>query len=143
MANLSEVNTALHWFTTWARGRDDVHGVLLVGSYARGTEREDSDLDLVVLVESKSPYLEDSRWLEGLGQATSLEREEWGVLSSLRLVLASGLEMEIGLVAASWASISPIDSGTRQVLKGGARILHDPKARLAELLRAMDLDPSI
>lgn len=35
----------------WAQNREDVLGILLVGSWARGTARADSDLDLMVLVD--------------------------------------------------------------------------------------------
>lgn len=42
----------------WTRNRKDVLGILLVGSWARGSARADSDLDLVLLVENAQFHVE-------------------------------------------------------------------------------------
>jgi predicted nucleotidyltransferase len=62
----------------WACGRCDVCGVALVGSYARGMARADSDVDLVVLCADPAPYLADSGWLAEFGAVAPPEREDWG-----------------------------------------------------------------
>ncbi|MFJ6663069.1 nucleotidyltransferase domain-containing protein [Streptomyces sp. NPDC091383] len=40
--------------------REDVVGLLLVGSCARGAERPDSDVDVVLLTAGPAPYLTDA-----------------------------------------------------------------------------------
>ncbi len=42
----------------WAKERTDVVAVVLVGSWARGDARMDSDVDVVLLTEEQNPYLE-------------------------------------------------------------------------------------
>ncbi|MGV9560016.1 nucleotidyltransferase domain-containing protein [Streptomyces sp. NPDC003522] len=52
----------VRWVTAWAAGREDVVGVLLVGSWARGAGRAGSDVDLVVLTAEPGRYAaEDTR----------------------------------------------------------------------------------
>lgn len=120
----------------WARTQPAVYGVLLVGSVARGDEGPDSDIDLVILTEAKDTYLQNSDWLKSLGSFTEVKREEWGVVTSLRVWFESGLELEFGLTLPSWASVDPMDHGTRLVVQEGARILYDPKGLLQKLIDA-------
>mgnify|MGYP003388457731 CR=1 FL=1 len=110
---------------------------------------------MVLLVDDKELYLNDLHWIaelerfsrslqldsgmanSGAGEGANITREEWGQLTSLRVQLASSLELELGLVAPTWARIDPVDSGTRRVIEDGARILYDPRGTLAQLLRAI------
>ncbi|MGH2704321.1 MAG: nucleotidyltransferase domain-containing protein [Actinomycetota bacterium] len=46
--------------------RPDVCGVAIVGSWARGEARADSDLDLVILTEDPSRYTHADDWLRGV-----------------------------------------------------------------------------
>lgn len=52
--------------------------------------------------------------------------------------MASGLEIEIGSGAPSWAAIGPLDKGTRRVVMDGCRVLYDPDALLRLLIMACD-----
>jgi len=59
-AEADSVLAALAW---WACTREDVESIILVGSYARGAERVDSDIDVVLLVSDVTPLLADDAWL--------------------------------------------------------------------------------
>ena len=122
----------------WAATRGDVVAVTLVGSHARGTAREDSDVDLVILCQDPRPYLEDTGWVEQFGVAPAPEREDYGVVQSLRTTYADGLEVEFGMTGAAWASTEPLDTGTREVVSDGCRIVFDSHGVLAALLRAVE-----
>ena len=56
------VGAFLDEVTGWARSRDDVHAVLLVGSQARAETPADelSDIDLVLFVSEPELYLGDA-----------------------------------------------------------------------------------
>ncbi|MBJ7004713.1 nucleotidyltransferase domain-containing protein [Streptomyces sp. CRPSP2-6A1] len=54
---LVEVREFLDRLTRWAATREDIAGLLLVGSYARGAARPDSDVDVVLLTADPAPYL--------------------------------------------------------------------------------------
>lgn len=119
----------------WAAGRPDVVGLLLVGSYARGAARPDSDVDLVLLTTEETAYV-NRAWPRDLDFDTPLRVRSWGVLTEYRFVTESGLEAEINIGPPHWAEVHPVDPGTRRVVRDGARILYDPQNLLAALFRA-------
>lgn len=119
----------------WAAARTDVAGLLLVGSCARGTARADSDIDLVLLTEDGSRYDGDD-WARDLGLRMSVRTRSWGAVLERRFAAPSGLEVEFGIAAPSWAADDPVDPGTRRVVTDGALVLHDPTGRLATLTAA-------
>src|SRR4051812_39746873 len=110
--------------TAWAARQPDVHGLAVVGSYARGTERPDSDLDLVLLTEDVERYVLSDDWAEPFGQVVASRR--WGTLTERRIRTASGLELDVGIAPPTWAATKRVDGGTRRVAREGMRILHDP-----------------
>lgn len=132
-----DVSALLRGAVAWAEGEPDVVGVALVGSHARGSARPDSDVDLVILARDPQPYLRDTRWPQRFGPVASCEPEDWGRVTSLRVLYEGGLEVEFGLTTPEWAEL-PVDAGTRRVVRDGMRVLHDPAGLLARLARAVD-----
>jgi hypothetical protein len=66
--------------------------------------------------------------------------QSWGAVTEHRLLLVSGLEVELNLASPDWAAVEPVDPGTARIVRDGARILHDPQGLLAMLLRATIAD---
>jgi GrpB-like predicted nucleotidyltransferase (UPF0157 family) len=133
----ARVGRLLERATAWARQRPDVRGLALVGSWARGAARPDSDVDLVVLTTDRDRYLAGDDWAAGLGASRVVHTQEWGRLTERRLVLDGDLEVEVGVTEPGWAATDPLDPGTRRVVSDGMRILHDPDGRLAALAAAV------
>ena len=46
MKTIEHIHDFLDVFLAWASAQPDVQGIALVGSYARGTAGDDSDIDL-------------------------------------------------------------------------------------------------
>jgi len=136
-ARRSEVADVLMRVRRWAGGRADVRAAGLVGSWARGTERMSSDVDIVIVTSRPETYEESIDWLVDVGSPSVVRTQRWGVLLERRVRLASGLEIEFGFVPPAWADISPIDPGTLRVAGDGLRALHDPYGLLARLLHAL------
>jgi AcrR family transcriptional regulator len=111
-------------FTAWAAGQNDIQALALVGSHARGEARPDSDVDLVVIAAQPERYLRDSAWVAQFGEERRRQVEDYGALTSLRIWYADGLEVEYGLTGAWWAA-EPLDAGTREVMRGGIRVLFE------------------
>ena len=125
MNNLSnQVNRFLEAFTAWASSRDDIQAVALIGSYARGTATDSSDVDLVVISKHPDYYIKQTKWTSRFGEITRQQIEDYGKLTSIRIWYTDGLEIEYGISDENWVSF-PLDVGTRQVIQDGLLILFE------------------
>lgn len=116
-----DVRGFLQRFTAWAKAQPDILAVALVGSYARGTARPDSDVDLVILTAHPIRYLSDVSWAASFGEINRYQIEDYGLVTSLRVWYSAGLEVEYGLTDERWVAI-PLDEGTRQVISDGMTV---------------------
>ncbi|MFF1445394.1 nucleotidyltransferase domain-containing protein [Streptomyces sp. NPDC058295] len=132
----AEMRRVVDRVTRWAGNRSDVVGLLLVGSFARGAARPDSDVDLVVLSTAPARYAEDDGWARELALGEVSRVRERGPVTEWRYVTASGLEVEVGVGYTHWARTDPVDAGTRRVVTDGARPLYDPAGILGALIQA-------
>lgn len=130
---VNEVEAMLERLTRWTQQRADARALALVGSWAYGAPREDSDVDVVLLTDSPSSYTEHEDWLPDVGGVRIIRTLKWGVITERRFALRSGLEVELGVGSPAWASANPVDEGTRRVVCDGMRVLYDPDGLLALL----------
>lgn len=134
-----EVESLLERAASWATTRDDVVALALVGSWVRGAAQPDSDVDLIVLTDEPTTYLEGDDWVEQLAPSAELvHTRDWVAIVERRLRLPSGLEVEVGIGSPSWAEVAPVDPGTLRVVRDGMRPLYDPRSLLAVLLAHME-----
>ncbi len=105
--------------------------MVVVGSWARGTARMDSDVDIVVLT-GNVHYSVAGVWTGLLGGEV-VRTADWCPLREIRVRRPSGLVVEIGVAPMSWADTEPVDVGTRRVISDGHRVVHDPAGVLARL----------
>jgi uncharacterized protein len=133
----------LRLVTRWAAQQEEISACALVGSYARGQARPDSDVDLVVLTTAPLAYRRSMDWMSAIPLASlglsvvSWTDEDYGPLWSRRMILSDGLEIEWGFTAPAWAATDPIDPGTQRVASDGLRILLDPDSILHDLIQAL------
>jgi uncharacterized protein len=124
--------------TAWARSRADVIGLALVGSWARAAARDDSDIDLMLLVSSPQIFRADESWLSEIhwsGRSLSGWHDaDYGAAWSRHVKLAPLCNVEFTFCESSWAAIDPVDSGTLDVVSGGCRILVDKAGLFGRLL---------
>jgi hypothetical protein len=112
--------------------------VLLVGSHARETATDTSDVDVVMVADDPQSYLQDRRWVETFGKVVSQNLENYGKVDSLRIHYERQLEVEFGLTDESWAAF-PLDAGTQEVIAGGVKVLFDRGNVLRHVRRASEL----
>jgi predicted nucleotidyltransferase len=136
-----EAAAILDQLTAWAESRLDIVALALVGSVARGEPHPRSDVDLVLITCDPEAYVRDEEWTAELGATGIIRARPWGPIIERRLVMPSGLEIDVGVAPLSWAGVTPVDPGTRQIVLGGLRILHDPQGLLAQLLAACGAEP--
>jgi predicted nucleotidyltransferase len=60
---MNDIRPFLSAVATWAQCQPGVGAVVLVGSYARGSARPDSDIDLVLLLDNPQAFLADTEWV--------------------------------------------------------------------------------
>ncbi len=130
MKTIEHIRDLLDAFVAWASAQADVHGIALVGSYARGAAREDSDIDLILLTDQPRKYLEDLKWIERFGALEKHQVEDYGKLTSVRVWYQNGPEVEYGITTPDWAAV-PLDAGTRRVITDGMRVLFEQETLLS------------
>lgn len=112
----------------WAEETAHIEVLLVVGSHARGTQRPDSDLDLVLVTTEKTELVLDPSFPETFGKVLRRQTEHYGACTSVRVRYEGGLEVEFGLVEPTWLTL-PLDEGTRRVLADSHRVLVDKQRR--------------
>ena len=132
----TEIDRLLAQVLSWAAQRSDIRAVALVGSYAREAASKESDIDLVVLTSRPSDYTTREDWVSELGVGDLVQTKDWGAITERRLRRPDGLDIEIGIGEPTWASVDPVDPGTRKVVTDGMRPLYDPDRLLQRLLQA-------
>ena len=114
----------------WSRDDQRVLAFGLCGSYARGEQRPDSDIDACILTFEPATLLENRDWVYVIGSSAHVVGpvEDYNLVQALR-VFYGEIEVEFGVTDAAWAT-PPIDDGTAAVIRDGLKILYDPEGRL-------------
>jgi predicted nucleotidyltransferase len=134
MKTLGHIQDFIHSITGWALTQSDIQAIALVGSYARDAATEDSDVDLVMVVDHPGKYLENNEWARQFGSIERQQIEHYGLVTSLRVWYASGREVEYGITTRHWAAM-PLDKGTQGVIDDGMEVLFEREALLSVHLR--------
>jgi uncharacterized protein len=131
-------------FCKWVNAQASLRALAIVGSWARGDARPDSDLDLLALTNDIGSWATSAERLcdpeLGLTEQTiaTAQSEVHGVARSWRMLLGTSV-VELTFADTSWANACPIDWGTWRVLSGGVKVLVDKDGLLEALLRAVTL----
>jgi uncharacterized protein len=135
-----KVDKILTEVTQWVRQHPEISAVALVGSWARGTARVDSDIDLMFLTLNSAIFRSDKQWVGEInwqslgGEVTDWQDADYGAVWSRHIRLGDATKIEFSFGLPSWASVDPIDLGTLGVVSNGCRILHDPEGLFGRLL---------
>lgn len=106
----------------WASNQGDILAVALVGSHARGSATPDSDVDLVILAQDPGRYLRVNTWVRLFGRPVRHTVEDYGALTSLRVLYDNQLQIEYGIAGEKW----PLDESAQTVIASGMKVLFDP-----------------
>ena len=128
------VRAFLQSIVEWAKNEPYLMALALVGSYARGEANPESDVDLILLLRNPKEYLKDRDWISEFGEPGPIVQEEWGKVTSLRVLYADGLEVEFGLANLEWGS-DPSDEGDAQVIENGLVVLYEKNGHLSNKLK--------
>lgn len=109
-----------------------IESIIVVGSYARGTNKENSDLDIVIVTSNKSNMIANQDFTQKFGEVYKQQTEYYGTCTSIRVWYKDGKEVEFGIVEPSWLTM-PLDTGTYQVLSDGYKLIIDKKQYFGNL----------
>lgn len=124
-ARRQAVDEVVHRAAQWAETSRDVCSAILVGSYAYGKPRINSDVDLVILSDQVDRHLASLSFIDSITPGGQIIRhEQWGPMHERRVRLDDGLVVEFGVSTPAWAGL-PVDAGTARVLSDGCKIIFD------------------
>ena len=109
----------------------DILAIFLVGSYARGANRIDSDIDIVIVTSEQNKYIDDTAWIDGFGKIKHVDTEYYGWVTALR-VFYDNYEIEFDIAPVKWIYV-PLDAGTRRTLSDGYKIIYEKLNILKEI----------
>ena len=139
-----EVEHILEMVRKWAENKPKIHAVALVGSWARGQARLDSDIDLMFLTSQPELFFLDSDWFGYLPwhrlelRVVDYYDRSYGVVKSRHLRFSQGQRIEFGFGYTNWADTKPIDAGTFAVASLGLKIIYDPERLLTNLINTIE-----
>lgn len=117
----------------WGLNENKIDSILLVGSYARDNAKPDSDIDLIIIVNRQSEFINDHKWIHSFGNVSTYSFEDWGRVQSIRVFYKNSFEVEFGIAESIWAEI-PVDPGTLRVIHDGCKIIIDKSGLLQRLI---------
>lgn len=131
-ALLANVNTRAELLVAvvsdWAREREDVHAVVLVGSHARGDTPADrwSDLDLILFVDDPAPYADDAGWVAEFGSPvlTFVEGAAGG-RRERRVLYETGEDVDFPLFPVTALERLEASENATELVRRGFRVLLD------------------
>lgn len=116
----------------YAKNVSHIESIIIVGSYARGTNKENSDLDIIIITSNKAGMIADNQFAQSFGKVSKQQIEYYGACTSIRVWYKDEQEVEFGIVEPSWISI-PLDTGTYKVLSDGYKVIIDKKQYFKDL----------
>lgn len=66
----------------YARNTSHIESVLIVGSYARGTNKEGSDFDIVIITSNKTGMIDNPEFIQKFGEVSKQQLEYYGACTS-------------------------------------------------------------
>jgi predicted nucleotidyltransferase len=128
------VSDFLKSLVEWAKNEPDLMALALVGSHARGEASPQSDVDLILLLRNPKEYLKDRNWISEFGEPSHIVQEDWGKVTSLRVLYTDGKEVEYGLTNLDWGS-DPSDEGDAHAIGNGLIVLYEIDGHLSNKLK--------
>lgn len=103
----------------------DIRAMILIGSYAKGEERSDSDVDFIILAKDRNKWLSNTNWTKLLGTVVSITQEDYEEVKAIRTYYEDNVELEFGFIEESWLK-KPLADTTKEAIEGGYKVLYDP-----------------
>lgn len=134
---MHDIKSFLAQLISWVQRQDNIQAVAVVGSYARGSAHEDSDIDIMIITKDPQKYIDDEKWIHIFGDVEKIENEVWTQVKTKRVFYKDGREVEFNFDNETWVKTRPIDSGTKRVITDGMQIVLDKEGMLEDLQKEL------
>jgi len=135
--------------TTWARGRQDIKALILVGSRARTDRPADiwSDYDIIIIVDDPKTYIRNDSWFHKFGRVILTFIEKCAIDDSFerRVLFDNGQDVDFIIEAVEAINTSSPDDLNPHVLdvyRRGYRVLLD-NIKISSLLKKIESVPPL
>src|ERR1700761_1375019 len=118
MKTSKDIQNILTQILHWAKSQDDIKGVALIGSYARDMAKNNSDIDLVLVVKNYKNYLHDLSWLNHFGIVQNVTQMNDSKMTSLQVDYLNSYPIEFCITTSAWTKIPPDRSSVELILNG-------------------------
>ncbi|EAR09934.1 GNAT family N-acetyltransferase [Reinekea blandensis] len=120
----------------WVNANPDISAAAMVGSYVRGLRPTEPDIDIALISQEPTVYIETHTWLQALfSSASNVDVSATHNLVSVRFQL-DDLQVELNFGDIGWARF-PASASTASVVSAGLTILTDPQGLLSDLQQAV------
>lgn len=116
----------------WGNRDEDIDSLVVVGSYGQGTQKPESDLDLVLITGNKAKFFQHHEFVNQFGKTTKVQTEFYGAVTSIRATYEDASEIEFSIADATWLE-KPLPASTKQVLHGGFKVLVDKRQQFKNI----------
>lgn len=123
------VNEKMELVKKWILNEESILLGLLIGSYARGEQRDDSDIDYILMVDNPDEFMLNTNWIKFFGVVVSAQSEVYEEVNALRVYYQDNIELEFGFVKKDWLEM-PMKEATREALSGGYEVLKDMNGQI-------------
>lgn len=113
----------------WIQNEERISLALVIGSYARNEQRDDSDIDYILMTDDIDDFVENTNWTKLFGAVVSVNQELYEEVTALRIYYREDIELEFGFVSADWLD-KPLKEATQEAINGGYRLIKDDQNRL-------------
>ena len=94
-------------------------------------EKNDSDVDIIIVTSDQNKYINNTMWAYSFGIIKKINIEYYGWITSLRIFYET-LEIEFGIAPLKWIQ-TPLDTGTKRVLYDGYKIIYEKENVLEKI----------
>ncbi|OME80192.1 hypothetical protein BK120_20410 [Paenibacillus sp. FSL A5-0031] len=126
----------MYEFVKWAGGHSHITGIALVGPCADDESEEDSNLSFLLVTDKKQKTVDAILYqfqYEAIEQAT---KEEYVLLTSLKIEYASGIEADFGVADTDWLH-RPLEQGLGDLLVQGFKVIWEQEEMFDDILKAI------
>lgn len=125
-------------FLTWAGGQSHIEGIALIGPCADDESDEDANISFLIISNKRQKAIEAIIHQFHHDTIEQASKEEFTLLTSLKLEYASGIEADYGIADPAWLH-KPLDDELGVLLIRGFKVIWENENLFDDFVRAISI----